>query len=220
MELDNITMPVELVKDVEEYNNYKIVVDDAESMEFATGTVHEIDKRIKLVKDFWKEPKARAHELHKMMTTKEGFFLKPLEAAKKSISAEISRYLTEQERIRREAQRKADEEARAALEAQKKAMAERGETEEPIIPVIMPTVVTGIDKTVKTDTGSLTQRAEIEVTVVDVKAVLAGIIAGEIPESVVEISIPKLKQYAKMVKATELPGCRIEEVVKATFRAS
>jgi sRNA-binding protein len=170
-----------------------------------------------MVKDFWKEPKARAYELHKMMTSREGMFLKPLEAAKKNISGEISRYLTDQERIRREEQRKADEAARAALEAQKASVED---AESSPIPFIVPTVVSGIDKTMKTDTGSLTQRTEIEITVTDIKKLLAAIIASEVPESILEISIPKLKQFVKLTQAKEIPGCTIEEVVKASFRAS
>jgi hypothetical protein len=217
MELDNITMPAEIAREVEEYSEFSIVVDDKESLEFATGTVHEIEKRIKMVKDFWKEPKARAYELHKMMTSREGLFLKPLETAKKNISGEISRYLTEQERIRREEQRKADEAARAALEAQQ---LQADSSEDAPIPFIMPTVVSGIDKTMKTDTGSLTQRTEIEITVTDTKKLLAAIIANEVPLSILEISIPKLKQFVKLTQAKEIPGCSIEEVVKASFRAS
>jgi hypothetical protein len=212
-----------------------ITVKDQESFEFAGKAIIELETLKKKIVDYWRGPKEAAHRAHKEITAKESEMIKPVEEKSKFLRGKMSAYLTHQEALRREAQRKVDEERRKQEEAERKKLEaqavkaeEKGKTEkaealrEKADEVYVPPVLVQaeIEKTTRTDSGTISQKKDISVTITDTMAILRGVVSGAIPASVVTINEVKLKQYIKLQQLNHLNGCDIREVVSAQFRAA
>lgn len=210
-----------------------IVVNSNESYQAAGAVVIELDTLAKRITDYWDEPIRKAHEAHKALTAKRGEMLKPVEDRKKILRGKISAYLTEQERIRREEQRKLDEERRAkeaaeraklearAAKAEEKGKAEKAEAlREQAEQVYVPPAVVRpeVEKTTHIDTGTVSQKTDINVTVTDPLKILKAVTDGRLPIGIITISESKLKQAVKLAGINSLDGAVIEQVVNAQFR--
>jgi len=236
-----------LQKEVEtEVQNSEMIVEDAASLEIATEDVLHLDRMKKKVLEYWAEPKKKAHEAWKSITLKESEMIKPIDEARESLKKKINIYLTDQkrkedaERARLEAIRKSEEDAerarleaeRAKAEEERKALEAEGKTEEAeakaveveMIQVqaeavyIPPTVPeTAMEKTTRTDTGTVSGKEEIQIEIRDKKALLEAMIKDGLLE-MVEIKEAKLKTWIKLMAKESYPGLGIEKVVSASFR--
>lgn len=210
-----------------------LVVNNKESFERASRFILELDGLAKKIKAYWFEPKKRAWETHKALVAKETEMLKPVEERRGALASKVKAYLTEQDRIRREEQRKLDEERKKIEEAERKKLEKKAEkaeakgdaekadelrqkAEEVHVPAAV--VEPEVDRTTRTDTGTVSQRRDIEVRIIDPMKVVALVAKGELPIGIITISESKLKQHVKLIQAKTLDGCEITETVSASFR--
>lgn len=106
----------------------EIVVSNNNQYTAAGENLTMIKASIKRVKEFFADPKEKAHSAWKALTTKESDMIKPLSDAEHIIKQKMTAFQTAQEQLRIEAQRKADEEA-AKLERQAIRAANKGDEE-------------------------------------------------------------------------------------------
>jgi len=229
-----------------EVKNAEIIVDDPATMEIASEMVLNLDGMKKKVVEYWANTKKTAYDAWKNITAKEKEMLDPIDEARESLKKKINFYLTEQkrredeERRRLEAERRAAEDAeRARLEAERlkaeeerKALEAEGKAEEAeakqaeiemiqdaeqnvFIPAEVPEEA--MQKTTRTDAGTVSGKAEIEIEIRDKKAVLEAMIKDGLLDSI-KISETELKKYIKLKGLKSYPGCGIQEVVNASFR--
>lgn len=212
-----------------------IIVNDKETFEVAGQMVISLDALTKKINAYWEDPIKKAFEAHRALTAKRAEMLKPVDDRRKNLKNKISAYLTEQERIRQEEQRRVDEERRkreqaereklerAAVRAEEKGQDEKAEAlrekaEDVYVPPVV--VVSDIQKTTRTDAGTITGKKDIQITVTDPKAILKAVVDGTLPIGIININETKLKQAIKLAGLTRLDGCEIKEIVSAQFRAS
>jgi len=189
----------------------------------------------KKIKEYWKEPIEKANATHKALTRKRSEMLGPVEDRKKKLSGIISVYLTEQERIRQaeqdkidEARRKKEQHEREKLKRAAERAAEKGNEEkaEELLEksetvFIPPSIVQSeIEKTSRTETGTMSQKKELRVTITDPKKILKSILAGGLPVDVITVNEVKLKKIIELNNYTVVPGCVLERVIKPTFRGA
>jgi len=216
-----------------EFSPNQFIVNSAESYAEAGKVMLSFNDLLSKIKSYWKPLKEKAHEAHKAITAKENEMIKPIEERKKLLSTNISAYLTEQDRIKREEQRRLDDERRAQekaererLEAEskkaedswdlKKAVELKAQSESVYIP---PTIVQSeIKKTVTMDTGTISAKKDIEVEIINISDILRHVISGKLPSFIVSINETKLKQFLKMSGIMELSGCNIKEIINAQVR--
>lgn len=110
---------------VSEAKNVQIVtVIDRESLETATEAQKKVKDLIKKINAVWEDEIKKAHNLHKSLIAKRDERLKPAKEFEKLQSQEISKYLTEQDRLRKEAEKQAELE-RAEKERKEKERIEK-----------------------------------------------------------------------------------------------
>lgn len=221
------------VQTMEEFSK-AIIVSSKETVELASGAVMSLDKLIKEIKSYWKEPKEAAFQAHKSITKKESEMLKPVEDRRRDLQSKISKYLTDQEQIRREQQRKFDEERikkeqaekekleKQAVKAEEKGNFEKAELlREKKETVFVPAsiVVPEVEKTTRIETGTMSTTKDIKITISDIKLILKKIIEGKIPETIVTINLSELKKFIKVNQFNKLDGCIIEEIISTSFRS-
>lgn len=212
-----------------------LVVNSQETYEQAAEYIVALSGLVRKIKDYWREPKERAHQAHKAITAKETEMLKAVEDALQVIRKKTSAYLTEIERRRREEQARLDREraererkereklAKAAARAEEKGQDEKAEdlrckaADVYVPPAFVEPVV---EKTVRTDAATISQKKDINVTVTSVKALCALVAAGTVPEAVIKVDTVKLKQFVKLSQLERLDGCVIEAVVTAQVRTA
>lgn len=71
----------------------QIVVNDAETMQYATSFTKEIKDTIKSVEEYWKEPKQNANKAWKDICAREKEMAEPLKLLEKELKGKISDYL-------------------------------------------------------------------------------------------------------------------------------
>jgi hypothetical protein len=182
------------------------------------------DAKSKFV-EFFAPMKKSTHAAWKAVVSKENDALDPLKEADKIVRGSMGVYLDEQDRIKREAQKALELQARKDAEAERKKLLKRADNvkteskreellekaedvvEEPVF------ANHAVEKTTKLDSGSVTRKKDIEVTIVDPIAFLQGIISSDIPLTCVEIKPNKVKSWVKAAGKQEdaIPGCRIRE---------
>jgi hypothetical protein len=210
----------------------EIQVIDKQTYEAAAEHVLNLDSTLKKIKEYWAGPKKAAYDAHKAITRKENEMLEPVEEVKKGLIAKINKWLAEEsakqraEQARLDEERKKREEAeRAKLEARaekaeekgkiEKAEALREKAEEVYIP---PVMAQGMEKTTRTDAGTVSAKTVKVLEVVDPLEVIKAVAAGQIPVTMVEIKEAQLLKWAEMSGLKTLPGCKIGEESRATFR--
>jgi len=182
---------------------------------------------------FFAPMKKSTHEAWKSVCGRENEALNPVNEADALIRKSMGGYLDEQDRIRREEQRKAEEAAREtarkeqerllaqAAKAEVKGQAEKSEellerAENVYVqPVLVPAAV---EKTVSLDNGSVTRKTDLQITVVDLKALCVEIAAGRVPVTVIEAKPGALKSWAKINQVASCPGLIIKEVSSVSVR--
>lgn len=197
----------------------------------------ELAKALKDMKNqittFFAPMKQSTHAAWKAVCGREYEALAPVSEADILIRKNMTAFLDEQERIRKEEQRKAEEAAaEAARKEQERLLAQavkaddKGKTDkaEEILeraeavyaePVFVPPTV---DKTVALDNGSVTRKTDLQITVVDLKLLCAEIAAGRVPATVIEAKPGALKQWAKINQVKLCPGLVIKEISSVSVR--
>lgn len=223
-----------------------MVVETDDEAAYATDIVNQIKAYEKKVTEFFEEDKKLASKLHKNICAKEKAALAPAIAIRTAISAKVSGYLTEK-RKREEAERaEAERKRKEAEDAEKRRLADIAEAkrlealkaaeegnkeqaatlaeeaaqmqEEAETTVFIPEVMPEVAKSISADSGKLTGRSDIKITVTDKKALIDALLSTGLG-AFVEIDMNKLKRHCKDTKM-QFPGLAIEEVVNASFRAS
>ena len=92
-----------------------------------------VKEKMKKVSGFFKPLVAAAFQAHKEIKAKENEFMKPLEVAEENLRQELSRYATEKERIRREAEAKLIAEAEAKAEKERQRLAKLAEKSQSLL---------------------------------------------------------------------------------------
>jgi hypothetical protein len=182
----------------------------------------------KEITDYFAPMKKAAHDAHKAITKKESDELGPVKEALDIVRRTMNIWVQEQERIRKEAERKARMEAEEAarkererLEAQAMKAMEKGKDEKAeelldraenvyAAPV---TVAPVVDKTVRTESGNITQARELQVTVTDAKAFIAELVKRNMAPTMVEIKPMALKSWVKANGLEAFPGLHINQTV-------
>jgi len=90
----------------------ELVVFSKEDSEKATGLLKLVLGAKKMIKDYWKDPKEKANQVHKAVTAKENEMLSPILQAEKAIKDQTSRYATEVRKKEMEAEAKLREQAK------------------------------------------------------------------------------------------------------------
>jgi len=207
----------------------------ADDLEYAQETILVAQQFKKEITAYWKEPIQKAHEVHKALTKKRAEMLKPIEAREKEVRGKVNKYLTALERKRQDEQRRLDEERRKkearereklqrrAEKAREKGQEEKAqELEEQKDSVYVPQAIatTEIEKTNKTDMGSMSQKKDLQITITDPLKVVQAVAAGKLPIGIININQVKLKQAIKLNGIEQLDGCDIQEVIKSQFRSA
>ncbi len=209
------------------------VINSKESFEFVQqGIIAAKNKKVAIVA-YFKTMKDPAYASWKAICNRESEMLKPLDDFIKRKTKETSDYLTEQDRIRREEQRKADEDRqkkeqaerdklnRAADRAELKGNEAKAEALREKADQVFeaPVIVQGaVDKTTRLATGTISQKKDVEIIVKDEKALLAAIMAGKAPMSIIEIKMGALKNFINANQFKEFPGCEIRPKIAPQIR--
>lgn len=178
-----------------------------------------------------------AHKTHKdLVSFKKSEILKVL-ATKEEISKKMLEYEKKQEAIRKEEQRKADAE-RARIEAEKKAELdnlaeqelEKGRVDKAEVLLaraedvfVPPTVIApSIQKTEKSNLGSVTTVDDIEVYVSSQRGVVEGVWTKVFPPDVLRVDLGALKRWAKSndIKLYENYGVTIVSTKRLVTRGN
>jgi hypothetical protein len=212
-----------------------IVVKDAETFKVAGNMILMIDAYEKKVHNFCDDNISKADKLHKSLIASRGELLNPAETYRKILKKGTSVYLTEQERIRREAQAKLDAERRKQEEVERKRLEERAakaeekgkvekaeELREKAAEVYIPPAIVQpeVEKTTYMDAGTISQKKDIEVEVIDSFALIKAVASGAVPPTIIKIDEGALKKYIKAAGLKQVPGCQIHEVIGASFRGN
>jgi len=207
-----------------------MIVDDT-TRELATEFSSNTRKVIKNIEAEFKPDIEKAHQLHKDLLARMKRLVLPFNEAQQIVDSEIRRDYLERERIKREEERQAmikAEAERKRQEEEQRREAEQliaaGELEEaeavlgaevvtaPIVPVEK------VDKTSRSDAGSITARSDIQVELVNKAAVLRAVIDGILPGTLVEVNVGAAKRYAKASGLKSMPGFRITETAVISGR--
>lgn len=226
-------LEIEVKNEIEQFKGTAdIVVDNPESFEYAGEIILNGKKILKGITDRFAEPVSAAYKAHKAIKDLQNDLEKPVKAMIADLQSKANAYLTEQDRIRREEQARLDAERRKAEDAERErlrkeaeAAAEKGNAEqaaalkiEAETVVFVPEVaVSEVQKTTRTDAGTISAQADIEITVTD-KATLLRVIADQGRFDLVEIKEAAIKKFIKAAGLTDFPGIHIESVKKAAFR--
>ena len=209
-----------------------IIVDDAASVEYAGEIVLKGKSIIKEIDKKFEEPVKRAFAAHKAIKELQNEMKRPFEDCVNVLVDKIDTFRTEQYRKEKEAQAKLEAERKAAEDAEKaklqaEATAARasGDAEkayelelEAETVIHIPTVITPvIEKTVRTDAGTLGGQVDIEITITNEVAFLKAIAEKELL-SLIKFENAKIKSYIKMLKIKDFPGLKIEDAIKTSFR--
>lgn len=203
----------------------QLVIVDQQSYTRAAETLKEIAWVEKQITDHHGPMKKAAKEAHNQAVAAEKRFLDPLMKAKDIIRGAISKWTSEQERIRREAEAKAREEARrkeederlakaAAAEAEGRPEAEVTkilETPVPIAPVVaMPTY---------NKVEGVSMRETWHAEVIDIKVLCQAVVEGQAPLEAVQANMPLLNSMARTSKSElSIPGVKAVKEIGVTTR--
>lgn len=236
----------EVKNEVEQYrHDASAIVVDSESFEYASELVLMGEQKIKQIDAIFEEPVKKAYEAHRSITALRNKIKEPVQDTVKTLRMKISTFLTQQETERRREQERLDA-ARRAAEAEErerlrreaaeaeKAAAEAAKTgdeaaaqemaakaaelemEAETVVHVPEIVQPAVEKTIRMDTGTVSGKKDIEVTVTDVAALLRWIAdSGRV--ELVKIEHAKLKALLKTIKQ-DIPGVKVTEIVVAAFR--
>lgn len=184
----------------------------------------------KEITEYFEPLRVNAKAAYDAILDKKNKELAPVKEAMDAVRLTMNKYIQEQERIRQEAERKARAEAEEAarkererLEAQALKQMEKGKEEKAeallekaeAVYVAPVTVAPSVEKTVRTESGNITQAKELKVTVVDPVAFLKALIENNpgAVASIVKIGDGPLKSWVKANGVEKFAGLHIEKTV-------
>jgi hypothetical protein len=221
------TKELELKKEVQEISI--VSVKDQESLNLAIEYQKAIKVKIQKIKDYWEKDIADANKLHKSLTQKRKELLDPCEKFEKQQKDAIDFYLTEQERIRKEAEQK------TLLEAQEKERKEKEKLEKKIEKAIEKgdndkaeilqeqketiSVAPVMPVQIYAKPTGLSVAKDTVVTVLDKKAFLLELLRMQNPPlHLVDVSEGSLKKWVKANDFKSFVGLKIEEKAGSRIR--
>lgn len=206
-----------------EFQAGAITIDNEDDYKEAGQFGRLLKQRTAEVKDFWKPLKEAAHKAHAEICAREKAMLQPLSNAEKILKQTMGAYISEQERIRREAEEAARRAAQAeaerrlqeaiALEAQGKSDAADAAVEEAEIMDEMSNMVSVAAEKPKAE--GVTTKKDWEIESIDsskVPVLFAGVELRPVDTSAVMRLIRSTKGQV------HIPGVVYKEVAKVAFR--
>lgn len=206
-----------------EFQAGAITIDNEDDYKEAGQFGRLLKQRTAEVKDFWKPLKEAAHKAHAEICAREKAMLQPLSNAEKILKQTMGAYISEQERIRREAEEAARRAAQAeaerrlqeaiALEAQGKSAAADAAVEEAEIMDEMSNMVSVSAEKPKAE--GVTTKKDWEIESIDsskVPVLFAGVELRPVDTSAVMRLIRSTKGQV------HIPGVVYKEVAKVAFR--
>jgi hypothetical protein len=226
-----------LTKEIEKVKKIQpLVVTDVDTMKVVADTVIRLKEIRKVIVEKFKSIKEDTDRAHKQACKMEKEFLSPVDERIKEGDSSISKYLLDEKKKRDEENRKAEAErqAKAAeeqkkLDAQLKRAVKSGNTEkaaevmekaQEVAAAAAPVVVepekinTG---TLKTEAGSVNVAEDIEIEIVAPKEFFDYCAANGL-FFLWEAKVNQAKKYIKDARLESVPGVRITEKAKTTFR--
>ncbi len=199
--------------------------------EVAADYIFSLDGIVKKIKNYWKEPKEKAHQAHKAITAKEKDMITPVESAKMSLKKKINDWLMAEERKRREDQARISAERIKKIEEEKERLKQaaidaewEGETEKAeeikATEVHVPEEIIEEQTKTRIEAGSVSVKKTKGVKITNMKDFLLAVACGDVPLTVIEIKENKLKSYVNDFGIESVSGCEIFEEVNANFRRS
>lgn len=213
-----------------------IAITDEESYKRAGEFLIQLKNMRKVITDYFKPMKDAAYRAHREITAKEKAETDKIDGADGLVRMHIKGYLCEVEKKRREEQARLEEEARKKSAIEQERLLKRaeraegrgdGETASELIERAAESVpepvfaIPEIDKTVKIgDAGSITTKKDIEINIINLSDLIAGVASGKIPETVIQIKESILKSWIKSAgkRGSEVPGVLIKEVQNISVR--
>ena len=209
-----------------------LLVKDAESLGVANQYLVDLSKMKKVVVQHYKPMKEAANKAHKAITSQEKADLEPIDEADKVVRGMTGAYVLKERQAAEKEQKRLDKLAEDKAERERKKLEEKAEAEkdpekkaeleeEAESVYVEPKIATPtVEKTSRVSGGGITYRDDIEVEVINIKDVCAAVIAGHLPESVIDFKVSKIKAYVKMmgIKEGTVKGIRIKEVQKQSVR--
>ena len=206
-----------------EFQAGAITIDAEDDYKEAAQFGRLLKQRTAEVKDFWKPLKEAAHKAHAEICAREKAMLQPLSNAEKILKQTMGAYISEQERIRREAEEAARRAAQAeverrlqeaiALEAQGKTSDADAAVEEAEIMDEMSNVVSVAADKPKAEGVATKKDWEIE-----------SIDSSKVPVLVAGVELRPVDTSAimRLIRSTKgqvhIPGVVYKEVAKVAFR--
>ena len=168
----------------------------------------------------WFDPLVKsAYAAHKTIKDKQNETLKPALEAESIIKNRMKNYIISQDALQAEEQKKLDmdaekkrkefeEKSRIAAEQGKESKAEQYQqkAQESVAPIVAPSV----EKTVHTENGTTSIRRKTEITILNKTTILQEILAGRVPETVIDISESMLVKWIDAAGIKSCPGLSIK----------
>jgi len=207
---------------VVEHQAMTILVDDEPSKLVACDLLTTIRKQIRAVKEFFRPMKQEIDKAKKAVLDREKSVLDVLEKIDRHVADQLSEYAVRMEAERRERERIARDQAeaeRVQAEAERQALLEMALAEkddeyaiqlmdEPPVFIPDPIILADTQKTVKTDDGSMTMVADIQVAITDQKLFIKAVLDGLAPITAIDIKIQPIKSW---VRAMGLKGPDVQK---------
>jgi hypothetical protein len=225
----------EVKHDIEVFTTDATVVkiEDQVSFEYVSDLVLKGKKLLKEIDAKVLPVVQAAHEAHKQAKDLQNALKRPLEARISVWNDQVSKYLSDQEKARREAEKQAEEErqkkikeaedlkkaeAQKAAEAGDKEKAEKLIEESKNIEILPEVVAPAVEKTTRIDGGVVSGISDVEITVIDKKAFILKAIEFGLLDDFIVINEGAVKRYIKTTKTETFAGLKIEEKIRASYR--
>ena len=187
----------------------KIVIANNEDYIAASEFIKEVKAQQKVIIEHFADMKLQAHNAHKAICDKEAQYLKPLKAVETEIKNLMGKYLTEQEKLKLEAEKRLREEKEVLI----KQLQDSGQAE------IAQQIASSQDVTVKSEVDNIKgigTQVDYQIVITDETKVPAYINGVEIRK----IDVNAIKQLAKMSKGNiKIDGIEIKETKKISVRS-
>jgi len=178
---------------------------------------------VKVIEEEFRPDIDKAHQLHKNLLARLKKLTEPFKQAQSIVDNEIKRDYLEREHARQEEERKQREKEEHEKKLQEEAL--RKEAEDKIRSgdiesaeellnseiVIARKPIEYVDKTVRSDGGSITARKDIDVELVSKQDVIMAVYEGKLPDKFLDVNMMAAKQYIKFNDLKVLAGFRITE---------
>lgn len=218
-----------------------MVVTNQDEAQQVVGFISMCAEMTKKIKGYWDGskdspgPLALAKKTYDSLRLKKNVMLSAPESARRVVEGKLRDYRDIQRKIEAEAQRKADEERRKEeerlmkkeLKKAEKAL-DKGDEQKAAefidkaeaVHIAPVDVEKTINKTEKTDNGSVTGIPDIKVSASSIKEIAAAVASGTIPDHLIELKIGAAKKWANGngLKEGVYHGIKVDEFERFTAR--